>query len=410
MLKKLYINIPFTNDLKEMPSYVKFLKETLSNKRTLDECHMVSMNRECRLPPKLQDPSSFCIPINVGAHPYNALCDLGAGVSLLLLSMCEKIGIKELKPVKMQLYMENRSIAHPIGILEDIPIRVRKYYVPIDFLVLDIKANSLIPIIFGRPFLAITGTMINVKEWILPFTIGDEKIEFNFAKSVKSPSFEDCYDRIDIVDMEAQEYLMSIISNDPLELCLTTTYQGRNLASAIADLEVSPEAPELGKVAPEVPLGEPDVPKLELKPLPSTLRYEFLGPNSTYPVIVNAKLNDDEVERLLVIIRNHKRALGYSSDDLKGISPSLFMHRTFMEDNHKPTIEHQKRLNPNLKEVVKKEIIKLLDARINFPISDSKWVSLVHVVRKKGGLTVIKNENDELIPTKSITGWRMCID
>jgi hypothetical protein len=186
VLKKLHINIPFTDALKEMPSYVKFLKEILSNKRKLDECHMVSMNRECsaliqnKLPPKLQDPGSFCIPINVGAYSYNALCDLGASVSLLPLSICEKLGLKDLRPVKMQLYMADRSIAHPAGILEDIPIRVGKFYVPVDFVVLDIKADSPIPIILGRPFLATASTMINVKDGILSFTIGEERIELIF--------------------------------------------------------------------------------------------------------------------------------------------------------------------------------------------------------------------------------------
>jgi hypothetical protein len=81
-----------------------------------------------------------------------------------------------------------------------------------------------------------------------------------------------------------------------------------------------------------------------------------------------------------------------------------------MEDDHKPSIEFQRRLNPNLKDVVKKEVLKLLDAGIIYPISDSNWVSPIHVVPKKGGTTVIRNDNNELIPTRVVTGWRMCID
>ena len=88
----------------------------------------------------------------------------------------------------------------------------------------------------------------------------------------------------------------------------------------------------------------------------------------------------------------------------------MCMHRILMEDDHKPSIEAQRRLNPNLKEVVKKEIIKLLDAGIIYPISDSKWVSPVHVVPKKGGTKVIKGEGDKMITTRVVTGWRMCID
>ncbi|CAA7035299.1 unnamed protein product [Microthlaspi erraticum] len=92
------------------------------------------------------------------------------------------------------------------------------------------------------------------------------------------------------------------------------------------------------------------------------------------------------------------------------ISPELCTHRIILEDESSSSIEHQRRLNPNLKEVVKKEIMKLLKAGVIYPISDSAWVSPVHVVPKKGGITVIKNEHDELIPTRTITGHRMCVD
>jgi len=149
---------------------------------------------------------------------------------------------------------------------------------------------------------------------------------------------------------------------------------------------------------------------VELKPLPPNLRYEFLGPKSTYPVIVNASLNEGETEKLLYVLKKYPKAIGYTIDDIKGINPSLCMHRILLEDDYKPSIEHQRRLNPNMKEVVKKEFLKLLDASVIFPISDSKWVSLVQVVPKKGGLTVIKNDKNESIATRTVIGWRMCID
>ena len=136
-------------------------------------------------------------------------------------------------------------------------------------------------------------------------------------------------------------------------------------------------------------LMEEDAPQVELKTLPSSLRYAFLGPNSTYPIIVNAELNDVQVDKLLRRIRPHRKIIGYTIDDLKGISASICMHRIHMENDAKPTIEHQRRLNPNMKEVVKKEIVKLLDAEIIYSISDSKWASPIHVVPKKGGMTVM---------------------
>ena len=86
------------------------------------------------------------------------------------------------------------------------------------------------------------------------------------------------------------------------------------------------------------------------------------------------------------------------------------MHKILMEDNYKPTIEHQRRLNPAMKEIVKKEVLKWLNAGFIYAISDSSWVSPVQVVPKKGGMTVVKNEKNELIPTRTVTGWRIFID
>ncbi|WZY72287.1 hypothetical protein YC2023_004527 [Brassica napus] len=149
--------------------------------------------------------------------------------------------------------------------------------------------------------------------------------------------------------------------------------------------------------------------KVELKPLPSGLKYAFLYEKS-YPVIVNANLTSGELALLLNKLHKYRKAIRYSLDDIPGISSDLCMHRIHLEDDAKTSVEQQRSLNPNLKEVVKKEIIKLLDAGVIYPISDSKWVSPVHVVPKKGGITVVKNENDELIPTRTITGHQMCID
>ena len=95
-----------------------------------------------------------------------------------------------------------------------------------------------------------------------------------------------------------------------------------------------------------------------------------LASDSTYPIIVNAKLTNEQVDKLLRRIRPHKKIIGYTIDDLKGISASICMHRIHMKNNAKPTIEHQRRLNSNMKEVVKKKIIKLLDAGIIYPISN----------------------------------------
>jgi len=114
-----------------------------------------------------------------------------------------------------------------------------------------------------------------------------------------------------------------------------------------------------------------------------------------------------EEEKLIKVLKHNKEAIGWNLSDLKGISPSYCMHKILMEDNFKPVAQPQRRLNPTMKEVVRKEVVKLLEAGMIYPISDSSWVSPVQVVPKKGGMTVVKNE---LIPTRTVTGWRMCID
>ena len=117
-----------------------------------------------------------------------------------------------------------------------------------------------------------------------------------------------------------------------------------------------------------------------------------------------------EEDKLLRVLRDHNNAIGWSLADLKGIRPSLCMHQILLEDGHKPLVEAQRRLNPIMKEVIRKEVLKWLDAGVIYPISDSSWVSLVQVVPKKGRMTVIQTENNALLPSQTVTGWRICID
>ena len=165
-----------------MPTYAKFLKEILTNKIKIEGCQKVAFNQDCsalvqnRLPPKLGDPGSFCVHVVIGNSTYNALCVLGTSVSLIPLSICKKLDLGEPQPVDMTLYMADRSKKSPTGILEDIPIQVGKFYIPYDFVVIDMQAELSIPIILGRPFLATVGTLIDVKEGILSFTIGGNRV------------------------------------------------------------------------------------------------------------------------------------------------------------------------------------------------------------------------------------------
>ena len=138
-------------------------------------------------------------------------------------------------------------------------------------------------------------------------------------------------------------------------------------------------------------------PKPILKELPSNLKYAFIDENEYYPVIVNSSLNEDQTSRLLIVLSENRKAIGWHYSDLKGISSTYCLYKILLEDGANPFKEGQRRLNPHLHEVVREEIIKLFDAKIIFPISDSKWVSALHVVPKKSGIMVEPNEKGELI-------------
>jgi hypothetical protein len=127
-------------------------------------------------------------------------------------------------------------------------------------------------------------------------------------------------------------------------------------------------------------------------------------------VIVSDELSPEENDMLLNLLKKHKKVIVYSINDLKGLSPALCTHRIPMEDQFKPVVDHQMRISHAMRELVKKEVIKLLDAGIIYPVPHREWVSPIHCVPKKGGLTVVKNENNELIPQRTVIGWRMCID
>ncbi|GJV52379.1 reverse transcriptase domain-containing protein [Tanacetum coccineum] len=143
-----------------------------------------------------------------------------------------------------------------------------------------------------------------------------------------------------------------------------------------------------------------DPPELELKDLPSYLEYVFLEGTDKLPIIISKELKDEEKDALLKVLKSHKRAIAWKFSNIKGIDPRFCTHKILMEDDFKPTVQHQRRVNPKIHEVIKKEVIKLLDAGLIYLISDSPSVSPVHCVPKKGGMTVVENDDNELITTR----------
>nr|GFC17730.1 reverse transcriptase domain-containing protein [Tanacetum cinerariifolium] len=109
-------------------------------------------------------------------------------------------------------------------------------------------------------------------------------------------------------------------------------------------------------------------------------------------------------EALINVLNSYKRAIAWKISDIKGIDPRFCTHKILMKENYKPAVQSQRRVNPKIHDIIKKEVIKLLDVGMIYPISDSPWVSPIHCVPKKGGMTVVANENNELIPTRLVTG------
>jgi hypothetical protein len=224
LLKKLHVNIPFIEAIIQMPSYAKFLKEILTNKRKVDVDDIVALTEECstiiqnKMPPKLKDPGSFSIPCVIDNYIIDkALCDLGASVSLMPLSIYKRLNLGELKPTKMSLQLADRSIKYPVGILEDVPLRIGQLYIPTDFVVMDISEDSHIPILLGRPFLATAGAIIDVKKGKITFEVGDEKIEFLLFKFMNNPSINDSCCLVDTIDGCVKGYSSKLLPNYRLE-------------------------------------------------------------------------------------------------------------------------------------------------------------------------------------------------
>ncbi|XP_015965638.1 uncharacterized protein LOC107489404 [Arachis duranensis] len=223
--------------------------------------------------------------------------------------------------------------------------------------------------------------------------VDDDQMIINVFKAMQYPLEKEKHMRVEMIE-------------DLVEEVLETNGQEEQEKETEADQDVIEG--QVSEISFEGKAEE--VPKQKLKPIPPHLKYAFLGGKETVPVIINSSLSMKDEAKLIEVLKIHKIALGWTIDDIKGISPAIFMHKILLEEDSRPVVQPQRRLNPTMKEVVQKEMMKLWNAVIIYPISDSPWVSQVQVVPKKGGMTVIFNEKNELIPTRTVTGWRMCID
>jgi hypothetical protein len=321
------------------------------------------------IPPKFKDPSAPTISCIIGDHAVEkALLDLGAGVNLLPYSVYVQLGLGELKPTTVVLQLADRSVKKPRGIVEDVIIRVDKFYFPVDFIVLDTEPipnpNKLIPVILGRPFLATANACINCRTGEMEITFGNMKVKLNIFNAFQHPpDMSECF-FLDIIEETVEDTLPYQLMKDPFEACLThfgsedfDTEHYISEVSSLLDTAAAIDFPPWR--APKEPLpitsGTPPIPslisppRLELKPLPEKLKYAFLGSNETLPVVIASDLREDRESSLMEVLEEYREAIGWSVADLKGINPSICMHRIHLEDDAKPYREAQHRLNPNMK-------------------------------------------------------------
>ncbi|GKV44659.1 hypothetical protein SLEP1_g51821 [Rubroshorea leprosula] len=304
IFKKLHINIPFADALAQMPSYAKFLKEILSNKRKLEEYETVKLTEECsailqnKLPPKLKDPGSFTIPCTIGnCHFDKVLCDLGASINLMPFSIFRKLGLGEAKATTVSLQLADRSIKHPRGIIEYVLVKVDKFIFLADFIVLDMEEDHEVPLILGRLFLATGRTLIDVQQGKLMLRVENEQVTFNVFDAMKYPSDIDSCFMMETIDETINEMLQKDCP-DLLEACVVhskdITAENEDIREYAFHLEACPpflnsKEPTIQDFRANMPRLKPSLeepPKLELKPLPAHLKYAYLDEDLSLPELV----------------------------------------------------------------------------------------------------------------------------
>ncbi|GJT86895.1 reverse transcriptase domain-containing protein [Tanacetum coccineum] len=291
-----------------------------------------------------------------------ALADLGASINLMPLSVWKKLSLPELTPTRMTS-ISNRSVAVRDGVAEDVFVKVGMFYFPADFVVVDYDVDPWVPLILGRPFLRTARALIDVHGEELTLRVNIEAITFKVghASRYSRNYYDETVHQVNVIDFACEggelALLVKLLNND------------HHLLSPLKKLNVE----ELKMIKSSID----DPPELELKDLPSHLEYMILEGTDKLPVIISKELKHEEKSALLKVLKSHKRAIAWKISDIKGIDPRFCTHKILMEDDFKPAVQHQRRVNSKIHE---------------------------------GGMTVVKNEDNELIPTRLVTGWHVCID
>ncbi|CAN6700814.1 unnamed protein product [Malus baccata var. baccata] len=347
--RKVQVNIPLLDAIKQVPRYAKFLKELCTNRRRISTKEVVKVGENVsailqrKLPPKCKDPGSFTIPCVIGNSMFEyAVLDLGASINVMPYSIYASMNLGALKNDGVIIQLADRSNAYPKGVLEDVLVQVNHLIFPADFYVLEMDESDhapSLPILLGRPFMKTARTKIDVYNGTLTMEFDGEVINFNLSDSMKYPSENHSCFAIDVIDSLTQDHFDKL-NDDALELVIAQGMDKQNVEATtmgthgihdqsfavphndeviemVAALESLPSQsgkysdPILSSVSANKML--PSVvqpPTLELKPLPSDLKYLFLGEDDTLPVIISSSLTAQEESKLVRVLKEYKTAIG----------------------------------------------------------------------------------------------------
>ncbi|GKC26008.1 reverse transcriptase domain-containing protein [Tanacetum coccineum] len=399
IFQDLHFDISFADALILMPKFASTIKSLLTNKEKLFELAKTPLNEHCsavllkKLPEKLGDPGKFLIPCDFpGMDECLALADLGASINLMPLSVWKKLSLPELTPTCMTLELADRSISRPVGVAEDVFVKVGKFHFLADFVVVDFDADPRVPLILGRSFLKTGRALIDVYAGELTLRVGNKAVTFNLDQTLRySSNYDDIsVNQIDVIDVACEEYSHEVlgffvsgnptpstkpiistssptltpfgdsdflleetdaflaIEDEPISLKIDDSYYDSEgdillLKEFLNDDPSSPPLPpqELKVVEPKIEkssIVEPPV--VELKDLPPHLEYAFLEGDDKLPVIIAKDLKDEEKTSLIKVLKSHKRALAWQLSNIKGINPEFCTNKILMEDDFKPAVQH----------------------------------------------------------------------
>nr|GEU57292.1 reverse transcriptase domain-containing protein [Tanacetum cinerariifolium] len=280
----------------------------------------------------------------------------------------------------MSVTLADRLFQYPVGTAKNMLVEVGKFTFFADFVILEMEEDSNVPLILGQPFLHTVDEVIRVKQKQLNLGVGNERMIFNIDSAMKHSYLnDDTRFNIDVIDEILEEDFDALLDEDSKIL--------HSIEGTLLKEEIFAEFDEfMAMTVDENFDSESDT---EEPP------FERITINTNYKIKTSLEEPLTDLE--------HKPL----PDNLEYVFPKepSFLHIQLLDDK-KPVVQKQRRLNLNMQEVVKKEIVKLLDSGIIDPIADSAWVSPIHCVPKKGGITVITNENEKLVPTRTVTSWK----